>query len=185
MAAGRGFFEKRIKRLGTATPGRLDEEPLSQATVVEGILRHIVSDKIQLILDRDIGRRGKSWSPVGADEARKLVLRTFFVEERDDDLAELLWNYFSAVEKKWPGAWKSGGLGAVLPRTNGFRALSRFFKDAYNHVSAPGRLVPMQDFFAVFDRLSLAANDFTTERYPPGTSGETRLYHDLLEALQA
>ena len=177
-------FESRIKRLGTATPGRLKEEPLSQATVVEGILRHIVSDKIQLILDRDIGRRGRSWSPVGAEEARKLVLRTFFVENRDDEIAELLWNYFSAVEKRWPDAWKSGGLGAVLPRTNGYRALSRFFKDAYNHVSTPGRLVPMREFLVIFEKSSLSSGDFTTERYSPGTSGETRLYHDLLAAIQ-
>ena len=172
-------FHERIKRLGTATPGRLGEEPLSQATVVEGILRHIVNDKIQLILDRDIGRRGHSWPSVSDEEARRLVLRRFFIEKRDDELAELLWNYFSAVRARWPEAWKVGGMGMMLSRTNGFRALSRFFKDAYNHISAPGRLVPEQEFLSIFERSSLQDTDFTTERYPPGTSGETRLYHDL------
>ena len=176
-------FHERIKRLGTATPGRINEEPLSQATVVEGILRHVVNDKIQLILDRDIGRRGGSWPPVSDEEARRLVLRRFFVKNQDDELTELLWNYFSAVRARWPQAWGVGGLGMMLSRTNGFRALSRFLKDAYNHVSAPGRLVSEREFLSIFQRCSLTDADFTTERYPPGTSGETRLYHDLRETI--
>lgn len=172
-------FHGRIKRLGTATPGRAHEEPLSQATVVEGILRHIVSDKKQLIIDRDIGRRGDRWPAVTDDEARRLVLRKFFVDGRELEMRELLWNYYTAVARRWPIAWQVGGTGMILPRTNGYRALSRFFKDAYNHLSGPGRLVAVEKFFLLFEKCALTDSDFTTERYAPGTSGETRLYHDL------
>lgn len=175
----------RIKRLGTATPGRLREEPLSQATVVEGLLRHIVKDKIQLIGDRDRGRKGLPWPPVAPEEARKLVLRPFFVEGRDEEMAELIWNYFAAVHQRWTGAWEAGGRGAMLPRTNGFRALMRFFQDAYNYVAYPGELVSEARFAEIFARSSLSNDDFTTERFPPGTSGETRLYNELKAALES
>lgn len=179
---GSPFFE-RIKRLGTATPGRINPEPLSQATVVEGMLSHMVANKKQLIQDRDWARRGKSFAPISDDEARRLVLRRFFLEDREVDLAELLWNYFDAVRLRWPDAWKVSGTGQILPRTNGFRGLIRFFRDAYNHVAVPGQLVDAAAFKSIFDRCAMESGDFTTDNYPPGTSGETRLYHDLKKAI--
>jgi len=182
QTVGSPLFE-RIKRLGTATPGRTSPEPLSQATVVEGLLAHIVKDKKQLITDRDLARRGKTMPRITDDEARKLVLRRFFLEGREVDLAELIWNYFDAVRTRWPEAWKVGGTGQILPRTNGFRALTRFFSDAYNHISLPGEVVPSRLFLDIFKRSDLQDNDFNTENYLPGTSGETRLYHDLLKTL--
>lgn len=175
---GSPFFE-RIKRLGTATPGRSAPEPLSQATVVEGLLSHMVAGKKQLIEDRDAARRGRSFRPITDEEARRLVLRRFFLEGREVDLAELMWNYFGAVKARWPQAWEVGGTGQILPRTNGFRALIRFFRDAYNHVAVPGQVASSKLFREVFDRSQLRDDDFNTERYPPGTSGETRLYRDL------
>jgi DGQHR domain-containing protein len=175
---GSPFYE-RIKRLGTSTPGRFGPEPLSQATVVEGILSHIVANKTQLISDRDWARRGKPFKPIDDEEARRRVLRRFFLESRDVDLAELIWNYFDAVRERWPEAWELGGTGQILPRTNGFRALMRFFKDAYNRLALPGQMVSSKDFLPLFLECPISDEDFNTDRYPPGTSGETRLYHDL------
>jgi DGQHR domain-containing protein len=176
-------LEDRIKRLGTATPGRWNEEPLSQATVVEGILSHIVKDRIQLIQDRDTGRRGRRFEAVTPDEAKRLVLRKFFVEGDATDIAEVLWNYFEAVSERWDVAWRVSGKGKILPRTNGYRALMRFFKHAYNHIAAPGDIPSVAEFLEIFSRVNLADSDFTVDRYPPGTSGETKLYHDLMTAL--
>jgi DGQHR domain-containing protein len=175
---------ERIKRLGTATPGRERAEPLSQATVVEGILAHMVANKTQLIHDRDLARRGKSFPPPSGADDNRLVLRRFFLENREVDLAELLWNYFKAVSDRWPEAWTPAGTGHILPRTNGFRALMRFFKDAYTYETRVGDVTSYAAFRGIFDRSSLKDNDFTTERYAPGTSGETKLYHDLLETIQ-
>jgi len=173
----------RIKRLGTATPGRLTEEPLSQATVVEGILSHIVRNKEQLIKDRDRARRGKKFDRPTPDEARRLVLRQFFVEGRTVDVAELLWNYFEAVKSVFPEDWKVGGIGNILPRTNGYRALMRFFRDAYNEVAAPGEIVGSRKFETLFRKVEKLTGQFTTENYPPGTSGESRLYADFRIAI--
>ena len=176
-------FYHRIKRLGTATPGRLQQEPLSQATVVEGILSHIVANKEQLIRDRDNARRGRKFTLPTIEEARKLPLRKFFVEGRDIDAAELIWNYFEAVNNVWPNDWHVSGVGNILPRTNGYRALIRFFRDAYNYLADPGEIVRPQAFEDVFGRVKGLAGSFTTENYPPGTSGEARLYADLRKAL--
>lgn len=183
QAEGSPFY-RRIKRLGTATPGRYAPEPLSQATVVEGLLIHMVANKKQLIADRDWARRGRSFEPISDDDARKLVLRRFFLEARDVDLAELIWNYFESVRQRWPDAWEVKGTGQILPRTNGFRALIRFFRHAYNHVAVPGAMVSVEEFFKIFERSDLNSYDFNTERYPPGTSGETRLYNDLLKTIK-
>lgn len=176
-------LEERIKRLGTATPGRMNQEPLSQATVVEGILSHIVKDKIQLLKDRDTGRRGKKFIEVSPNEARRLVLRRFFVNGSAADIADVLWNYFEAVAERWPKAWEVAGTGKILPRTNGYRALMRFFRHAYNDIAGPGQVPSKSDFARVFSRIDLSDDDFTTDNYPPGTSGETKLFHDLMTAL--
>lgn len=176
-------FYQRIKRLGTATPGRQKPEPLTQATVVEGLLSHIVASKEQLIRDRDRARRGKAIDLPDAQEAERLVLRPFYAEERDVDMAELIWNYFDAVRTVWPNQWELGGKGKILPRTNGFRALIRFFHDAYNHVGVPGDVVPSNAFVPIFRKVEHLGDQFDTDNYPPGTSGESGLYADLKKAL--
>lgn len=176
-------FYHRIKRLGTATPGRLHQEPLSQATVVEGLLSHIVANKEQLINDRDSARRGRNFPTPTADISRRLPLRIFFVESREVDAAELIWNYFEAVSTVWPTDWRISGVGNILPRTNGYRALMRFFRDAYNHVADPGEVVSPDHFVKIFERVKYLEGTFHTDNYPPGTSGEARLYSDLRKAL--
>ena len=160
-----------------------EEEPLSQATVVEGILSHIVKNKEQLIIDRDWARRGRSFARVTPEEARKLVLRPYFVAAGTVDVSELLWNYFDAVKAVFPDDWKVGGVGNILPRTNGFRALMRFFRDAYNDVGVPGEMVTTEAFEAIFRRVESLKGKFTTENYPAGTSGEARLYNDFRMAV--
>ena len=71
----------------------------------------------------------------------------------------------------------------MLPRTNGYRALMRFFPLAYNFISAPGLIPPINDFRVLFDKVGLSDDDFVTTNYPPGTSGETKLFNDLKQSL--
>jgi DGQHR domain-containing protein len=150
---------KKIKRLGTATENRFGET-LSQATVVNGMLKYISKDRIQLLQDRDIGKRGASWPRVDSETARQLILRLFFVEGRDTDIANLIWNYFSAVSEKWPNAWNSGGTGLILNKTNGYNALMRFFRLAYLNFANPGQMVEQDKFKKLFEKVTLADADF-------------------------
>lgn len=173
-------FYRKIKRLGKTTPGRYTET-LSQATVVAGILQYICKDKIQIIQDRQIGRRGGTFPPANADDAERLVLRPFFIESRDVDLTNLIWNYFDAVKLRWPEAWDANATGYMLNRTNGFDGLMRYFRHAYRYLTSPGKMVETEDFKRLLDKSSLEDGDFNPQRFVPGSSGASALARVLLE----
>jgi DGQHR domain-containing protein len=170
---------RKIKRLGKATVGRYTET-LSQATVVSGIIQYICKDRIQIISDRQIGRRGGVFPAASSKDAMKLVLRPFFVEGRDVDLTNLLWNYFDAVRARWPRAWASNGTGMMLNRTNGFDGLMKFFRPAYLHFAAPGEMVTTDQFSSLFSRVRLADDDFNPITFIPGSSGAAALNRTLM-----
>lgn len=173
-------FYHRIKRLGTATLGRV-AEPLAQATVVAPILRYISGSNIQVIKDRQRGRKGQSFDPLEDMVPSRLVLRPFLLADDDVGLAELIWNYFDAVSKKWPAAWSGEVELGMLPRTNGYNALMRFFRPAYLSVGKPGEVVATDDFWRIFKDLDIPEGNLNTRQYVPGTSGATALYKDLIQ----
>jgi DGQHR domain-containing protein len=168
-------FYHRIKRLGIATEGRFDET-LTQATFVEALMRYLSRDPVR---DRDIYARGKTPPKAGAEESQSLIFRNMMIDKRDMEITDVLWNYFDAVRRRWPTAWDDAGRGIILNKTNGFRALMRFLKDAYLHVSGPGGVPGREKFEKLFERIQMADEDFNTDRFKPGTSGEVTLYRTL------
>lgn len=168
-------FYKRVKRLGVATQGRFTET-LTQATFVEALLPYLTFDATK---DRDTFLRGHRPIKANPDELRRLIFRNMFLEERDMEIADNLFNYFSAIRSRWPAAWNGTGDGAMLNKTNGFKALMRLFRPAYLHLTNPGEVVDAGEFAGMFARSNLKDGDFTTDRYKPGTSGETLLFNEL------
>ena len=169
-------FSTRIKRLGLATAGRIFE-PITQATFVEGLMPTISRDPKA---DRDALLRGNKISKAYGDDLIKTPLRNLFVEDRDIEIAQIIYNYFRAVQATWSEAWEERGTGAVLNCTNGVRALFRFFRVAYLNVAAPGDLVTEEKFRdRIFSGIRLDSGDFTTDNFPPGTTGEARLFRIL------
>jgi hypothetical protein len=83
----------------------------------------------------------------------------------------------------WGDAWESRNRGAILNRTNGFRALMRVLRPVYLKLGKPGDVVSIDLFKQTFDQLDISSDRFTTEYYPPGTSGESALRRDLLNWL--
>ncbi len=164
-------LHKRIKRLGTATAGRVNEV-LTQAGVVEAVLPLISVDPI---IDRDLLKRGKKLEKPSQAILLKAPLRSLFVEDRDVEILDVLWNYFSAVRGRWPTAWANTGQGSVLPRTNGFRALMRVFRPIYARLVPPGGVPTVQQYFQLFEKVNLVDEDFTVEKFKPGSSGEGEL----------
>ena len=129
---GSPFYE-RIKILGTATR---PHQPLTQAAIVEGLLGLISRDPRTALHERDLLKRGKQLDRAPATERTRL-LRNMFIDERDAEIAKLVWNYFDAVRQRWPDAWGSvEERGNMLPRTNGFRAFMRFFSLVYPRVGS-------------------------------------------------
>lgn len=170
-------FYKRIKRLGVATDGRFGET-LSQATFVQGLIKHISKDPLG---DRDIGKRSGIWSAVKKKEFEQLVLRPFFVSGEDEKIAEVVWNYFSAVKARWPTAWASTGAGLVLNKTTGYVALMRLFKEVFLEITGEPKVISANEFLSIFNQSSLTDLDFDKERFVPGGTGQADLYRHLKE----
>jgi hypothetical protein len=97
------------------------------------------------------------------------------------EFARNVWNYFKAVETKWPTAWGKTARGNILNRTTGFAALMRFLRPVYSQMNGQKGVVPVEHFSTVFGRIRIAQSGFTPTNYKPGTSGESRLYRDLMD----
>lgn len=168
-------FKDKIKILGLATPGKTGET-ITQARFVEDLLEYITDDPIG---DRDALKRKKRLvRSVGADDKR--FLRNLFIDQKDDDIAVILWNYFSAVQRRWPAAWSTKEPGNILNRTTGFSALMKFLPTAYLAFGKADAVVPSRFFETILGAVRLKDSDFTPETFPPGSSGMAKLYKQLV-----
>ncbi|MXU63812.1 DGQHR domain-containing protein [Oceanomicrobium pacificus] len=167
---------RRIKRLGVSTEGRFGEV-LTQATVVRSILPYISNDVLR---DRDIGKKKSGWRHDASFDRKKLIFRQYFIEERDEEIARQIMHYFEAVKRRWEDAWNSTDKGNMLPRTNGFRAFARFLRPAILNLGE-GDFVKMSIFKELFESMSLEDRDFNTDNFPPGGTGERKLFDRLME----
>lgn len=168
---------QRIKRLGVATKDRFGET-ISQATFVESLMPYLSKKANE---DRRIYLSRKIPKLATAQELRELIFRNMLIEERDLDIADILWHYFDAVKERWPTAWGYMGGGLMLNKTNGFRALMRFLRPAYLYLDNPGGVPARDEFISVFKRVNLPDEHFNTDNYKPGTSGESQLFRDLVK----
>ncbi len=175
-------FNKRIKRLGTATPNR-DKEVLTQAALVESLMKYISTNPSE---DRNTFIKRMFPKMADAQELNKLIFRNMWLDKRDTEIAQIIINYFKAVKAKWPEAWDAlDRQGNVLPKTNGFKALMRFLRPVYLQQSEieNGSVPSMDAFQTYFDRIDMKDEDFNTDTFPPGTSGEARLYDILIKSI--
>lgn len=172
-------FHRRIKRLGVATEGR-ERETITQATFVEALMPYLSRDARR---DRDVLLRGGSLKKATDVELNMMPLRNLFIEEKDIEIAELVFNYFEAIKRRWPVAWDRMERGYMLNKTNGFRALMRLFRDVYARLATPGQIVEIERFEHVFSMSSLRDDDFNTEKFVPGNTGQSDMYHALAEEI--
>lgn len=171
-------FYRRIMILGTATGS--PNETLTQAAFIEPLMRYITADTITAMEDRDKLKRGKKLPEIPPDVVRvkKLIFRNLFIQDRDAEIARILWNYFTAVTQRWPEAWELKKTGLILNRTTGYRALMRFLPLAYLTLGQD-TVIPTAEFKGIFDRVKLEADEFTPDRFKPGTSGQSELFRKL------
>jgi DGQHR domain-containing protein len=172
-------FYKRIKRLGVATPGRVGEK-LTQAQFVENLLPYLSKDPKG---DRDILLNGHKLEKVDLKMSRRLIFRNMFIDERDVDIAQMVFNYFSAIKRRWPEGWDTTDQGFILNRTNGFRALMRVVRPLSLKLGLPGEIISIDAFLNEFRTIPAEYTQFNTDNYPPGSSGESGMREDLLHWL--
>jgi DGQHR domain-containing protein len=171
-------FYKRIMILGTATGS--PNETLTQAAFIDPLMRYITFDALSAMEDRDRLKRGKTLPEIPPDVIRvkKLIFRNLFIQDRDAEIARIVWNYFTAVAQRWPEAWELKRTGFVLNRTTGYRALMRFLPLAYLTLGRDTG-IPTAEFKAIFDKVKLDADDFNPDRFVPGTGGQAELFRKL------
>lgn len=172
-------LENRIKRLGSATPGRA-REFLTQATVVESILPLITKDST---LDRDTLKRIKAIAKPSQEDLRRMPLRGLFANEEDVKIYEIVRNYISAISTRWNSAWHNNGKGAVLAKTNGYRAMMKIFPTIYLSLAKPGESVADFKFLELLKKAKIEDSEFNTDNFQPGSSGEAALANRLLVEL--
>ncbi len=174
----KGPFYHRIKRLGVRTPG-IDGETLAQATVVNGLLRHLPKHQEK---ERSKSLLNISWKKEHNESWKDRIFVDFY---RNDDFVSIFLNvsnFFEAVRLKWPDAWNNPVEGQILARTTGFNALIRFMKDAYLYIlsSEPTpRVIKIEEYNKVFDKMDIEEKQLNKDDYVPGSSGQGKLYKDL------
>ncbi|HEX8470097.1 MAG TPA: DGQHR domain-containing protein [Brevundimonas sp.] len=172
-------FYQKIKRLGFAqrTGGT---ETLTQATFVEMLMSTISTNPK---VDRDLLLKGKALDRVRSDRPGQLVFRNLFIDEKDLVIAENVNNYFLAVSERWSTAWWAAGTGIILGRTNGFRALMRFLPMAYRYSLTSGEVVSKNAFALLFEKIRVDDIYFNSERFSPGSGGESSLLQFIKDQL--
>lgn len=169
----------RIKRLGVKTKGRENNEPLTQAVFVESLIKFISSDSF---IDRTLALKNKKIPLASIEELKKLPFRNLFLENKDDDITLILFNYFSAIENKWEKAWNDlDTTGNILPKSNAFKAFMRFLKPLYLNIVGNdiGRIVTQNEFSKHFTTYTISDSDFTSGNFKPGSGGESSFYKVL------
>lgn len=163
-------FYGRIKILGKATGTGI--QSITQATFVDRLLNLISKDPMR---DKDRIKRGLPLEHYNT----KYIFREKFISEKDAEIAKILWNFFKAVEQRWPIAWNSLERGTILARTTGFAGLMRLLSNILIKRKYSDD-IPRKDFFYNnLARAQIEDNEFTSDTFKPGTSGESQLYKKL------
>jgi len=172
----------RIKRLGVKTKGRANSEPLTQAVFVESLLKLISKDPFE---DRTTLLRGYKLSLLNNNELNELPFRNLYIENREMEIALILYNYFKAIQTTWPDSWNDlATVGNLLPKSNAFKAFMRYLKVLYPQlVNKIGDIVTMEKFREHFSSYKIDDLDFSAGNFKHGSGGESTFYKILTKEI--
>lgn len=166
-------LKDKIKMLGKADdPHR---ETITQATLVENIVKYISHDPLK---DRDLLKRGRKIS-YNENDKHILFFRKWFIYEEDEKIAKIIWDYLSAVKRKWPKAWTDN---SILVKSTGIISLMKFLPKIINKYDIDMK-ISEGDFYKYINRINLHDSDFNTKKYIPGATGQNQLYNDMITCL--
>ncbi len=175
-------FKGKIKILGTAIDK--DKETITQDTFVKSIIKYISSDPQK---DRNDYKENKNKAHyklpfVSGKEQERLFLRNMFIDDDSDtNIAQLIYNYFSVIQSKWPIAWNEVKKNNILNKSTGFMAFMDFLKNVYHHIGKIDQVPTKEDFAGIINPIDIPDDSFTNDNYIPGGSGKSKLYQELLE----
>jgi DGQHR domain-containing protein len=171
-------FEGMIKILGTANDA--EKETITQAIFTDALVRLMSKDPMT---DRDLYKRGKRPEKFVGRDLLMRPMRNLFIDEKDAIIAKIIWEYFKAVQMRWPNAWNKIQPKIILNKSTGFSAFVSYFRDAYVFlcdVKNIGMVIEHNEYAVLFEKVKLEENMFNRDIYIPGDIGQKRLYTDLL-----
>jgi hypothetical protein len=130
--------------------------------------------------------KGRRLKKEDLETLKRFPFRNLFIEEKDNDIALILYNYFKSIEKTWPNSWNNlTAIGNILPKSNAFKAFMRFLKPLYLEIvgSDIGRIVSADEFYNYFKEYNITDNDFTAGNFVPGSGGESSFYKILTKQI--
>lgn len=165
-----GPFEKRIKRLGVATPN-ISNETLTQAAFVENLMKLITfdakSDRNYFLAKQKGGKIAKEYSLEKTDDKSliKYPLRQSFLSDKDFIIATNVSNFFNSVRSLWPNAWDKSNKQSSLNKTIGLIALFRVLRDILSYMNErygidSTRLLSADDYYQILDGGDLDESKF-------------------------
>ena len=144
-----------------------------------------ISGKIKQKEDRDLLLRGEKLKKATEAELKKRPFRNMFIEKKDSEIVKIVWTYFSVIKEKWPVGWEKdpddlGNKGCMLNKTNGIKAFMRFLGPVYLSIRENDAAKKLKQAISdIFEKITLREDDFTINRFKPGTSGESLLFNEL------
>lgn len=165
-------FYNRLKMLGKK--GK-QSEILSQGTFVTYLAKLISKSPQQDMIDI------KNGNELNGNE--KLVLRKYFIRNKDDVILKILMNYFKAVADNFPEEWNDSTQ-YILAKTTGYGALIKTFVDLFGK-GAKKKTLTYEFFNEEFKNIKkmLDAEDYklTSENIQSGEQGQRALSKKFIE----
>lgn len=159
-------FYGRLKMLGKKS-GK--DAVLSQGTFVNYLCKLISSKPQEDMID--LKRRKKLW------DSGHLVLRSYFIQERDDIILKIMNNYFTAVAQVFPEEWNDTSR-FILAKTTGYGALLKVFPYYYKKGIQAKKLSTeffIHEFIKVKQGLSAQNVSLTSKDIASGEQGQSQL----------
>lgn len=162
-------FYKKLKMLGKKGN---ETEVLSQGTFVSYLVKHISKNPQQDMIDI---KKGKI-----LQDDPNFILRKFFINDKDDIILKLMYNYFGAVKFVFEDEWYDSK--SVISKTTGYGVLIKLFKDLYKKGLNEKRLTLdffIEEFESIKSYLKLRDMRWTSYFIKSGEQGQRDLYKEL------
>ncbi len=169
-----------IKILGRSSDN--SAESITQAAFVDRLMRLITR---QPDADKDLLKRGKRPAKAVGSDKKKLLFRNLFLDKDDAKIAFVLWEFFWAVELRWPGALRDRNKGMILGRTTGFAALVRLLPEVLVRLTRrpldeDTTTIHRDEILNLLRLINIQSSRFNSQEFLPGSSGEGELFKAML-----
>lgn len=167
-------FYQRLKMLGKKGS---KNSVLSQGTFVNYLSKLISNKPQQDLIDIKNGIRPA--------ENEKLVLRHYFLEDKDEIILKLLNNYFNAVSEVFEKEWNKPDE-YILSKTTGYGALIKAFPKYYDKGVKRKNLSEkffFEEFIKVKNKMKEEKIELTSSSIPSGEQGQKQLSDIFISCL--